>query len=217
MFQTAFENITRRLDINPATRDTTHDKSRGKGRAIKKVNARIIVPSLTFNPVTDLGLPAGILPGVLVAQFNYTLPSAFRLLTKQLLPEVSGSNDYIACIRYREGTTVTRYVMRAAAPSAALDATLLNRLRIVAPFYENERLLPNFSIEYYTRFLVFDQSVTTDELALETNLLSLPANVDQTSVDYECEESLVRTDLAVALDETLPTTYVASSYWLNNT
>lgn len=214
----SWENITRRLDLNKSSRDTTYDKEHLGGRNIKKIPYTFTIPSITINPITDLGLPLTFLDvgGILIAQFNYTAPKAFRVLETVVRPnrlDTVAANPVIPTIRFRVGTTVVRYQFSI---SASVGELQRRRLKLFCPLYRGEKIQPNFTIEYYLITFAEDISTVYAETQLTTSLLALPNNADELSVDIPCLETVKRNEIDVALPEALPTPYVASSYWLTN-
>lgn len=217
--ETDWQNITRRLDINKSSRDDTYDKSRTKGRIIKKVPYRIVVPSITYNPVTDLGLPAGFaglsVIGSLIATFHFTAPSSFRILQKVIEPNVGNRNGVLLAISYRVGTTVTRYQLRNRSESTINDDIMRGLMKVACPLYTNERIQKNFSIEYYSLGIT-NASVTKLELAIPTSLLAIPADHNEQYVDIECSQVVLRNEIDEAFPEPIPTTYTQDTTWITN-
>jgi hypothetical protein len=211
--ETSWQNITRRLDINKVSRDTTCDKTRGHGRTIKKIPWAFAIPAAQID-ATAAGAAQG---GCLLRQLNYTAPRAFRILSfTPALVTQDIVNLAIVCVRYRVGTTVTRYRLRLSGDSAAeqfLD--IASGLPVPAPDYSGERIQPNFCIEFWS---AFESDNIVDMLAstVTTNLLELPADADELARPFEYVQQLERTDLELPMPETLPVDYGASSTWLTN-
>lgn len=216
--ETSWQNITRRLDINQASRDTTYDKTRSAGRIIKKVPYKIVIPSVTYNPVTDFGLPAGYgsfaVFGSLLATFHFTAPSAFRLLSP-IIPDTSATNRVLIAISYRVGTTVTRYQIRNLSASRINDDTMRLLMKVACPLYTNQRIQPNFSIEYYS-LNITNVSTTQPEVRLTTSLLKIPTDMDELSDTIECSQTVLRNEIAQAFPESIPTTYTQDTTWITN-
>ena len=215
--ETSWQNITRRLDIVQATRDTTFDKTKAKGRGLAKIPYRFTVPSIRYNP-TDLGLPTGFgslaVIGSLIATFHFTAPSNFRLL-HPIIPSTGATNRVLIAISYREGTTVTRYQIRNLPASIINDDIMRVFMKVACPVYTNQLIKANFSIEYYSLNLT---NVTTTQPAinLDTNLLAIPADTDELYVDIPCLETVMRTDIDEAFPEPIPTAYDQSTTWITN-
>jgi len=104
--ETNWDDITRRLDIVPASVNTEEatqgqdcgNKQRGRGRAIRKVPYVFEVPAMTYS----LAVVNAPVEGCLLKQYNYTASHAFRLLNPRLnAPITSASQWPMACIKWR--------------------------------------------------------------------------------------------------------------------
>ena len=212
--ETNWQDITRRLDISKASvTDTCNKKERAKGRAIKKIPYIFTVPATSFNmSITNLKQK-----GLLLAQYNYTAPASFKLLRVDSF----SSDDLVLnppaiCIRYRIGTTVYRY--RLPYSNSAVEAILLSSGRVQCPVYINQLIKANFTVEFWTGHIagIAGQQFSVPAFTVETNLLMLPDNSDSLYDSFGTSESLTRADLSIAMPETLPVDYGASSTWLTN-
>lgn len=212
--ETNWQDITRRLDITPATQtDACNHKTRARGRAITKVPYSFIIPAANI----DTSLTGIAQRGALVRQLNYTAPSNFKMLSwTSSLATTDISNLAIVCIRYREGGTVYRYRMHTTNETYYDDILdVATGVPVPAPLYTNQRIKANFCIEFWSSF-GFGETIDMREFTVLTNLLLLPANANTTGTTFEKLEQLERADLALAMPETLPVTYGASSSWLTN-
>lgn len=198
-----FENITRRLDINPASVDSTYNKTRAKGRIIGKVPYTFTVPEFSTTTTAHTGGKIG----CLMAQYNYTFPRSFKILkTSVVYADYSNLFPTVA-IKYRIGTTVYRYYLPWSNPMVALPIDQ----------YNGELIQPNFCLEYWCRLSSgFGSNYFVQEVLVTTNLLANPTSPDELYVNTAPTESLLRATLAQAMPETLPVTYVSGSSWLTN-
>jgi len=212
--ETNWQDITRRLDITPATQtDACNHKTRARGRAISKIPWTFTIPSITFTP----NVIGSLRVGTLVAQFNYTAPSAFRILTPAIALQSSSTNLLVACVRYRVGTTVTRYQLRYQPKSSELDEQTRRLCRVFCALYDGDRIQPNFTIELWAGLVTAaGAATTTAEQVITTNILAIPDNADQLTDSFGISENLSRLDLDSAFPEALPTVYGDSSTWLTN-
>ena len=216
--ETSWQNITRRLDIEQVSRDTTFDKTKAKGRGLAKIPYTFVIPSITFTPSAQ-GIANGLTSkGALIAQFNYTAPRAFRLIAPVFNPSGSSNTAIVLpAIRYRVGGTVYRYQIRSTAASTVSDEQLRRDFRTVADIYTNQLIKPNFSIEYYLVFSSINLSSTQLSTTITTNLLAIPTDADALSESFDEPVSVQRSTIHNAFPEPIPTSYVEASYWLNNT
>lgn len=220
-----FDNITTRMDIRKSSVDTTYDKDRSKSRAIKKVPYTVVVPSTNIWPY--LVASGNYSNGAMFAQFNYTAPSAFRFLDAVVQGALSQYTwQYLICIKYRINQTVYRY-------SLPFTATSLQTfIKVQATPYTNQLIKANFSIELYHGSIghPFLGSVTP-ELTFNTNLLTPPVNVNETTESIALQQTLVRYELVGPIDnptavnagtlctilpDVLPDVYDAGVVWLSN-
>jgi len=202
---TSFEDITRRLDLNPATRDTTYDKARAFGRAIKKINVGFTVPATT---ATNLG-------GCLLAQVNYTMTNPFKIL--RVVPKWTITNlttlAWVA-IRYRVAGVVYRYKI-----PYTLQSSVLGLLRAASglqcEWYNGEVIQPNFCVEYWG-LLAFG-AFSLGEFDIVTSRLRLPTSPDEENYSIDIAGTvLTRANLEQPMPETMPVVYGAASQWLTN-
>jgi len=209
----SFANITRRLDITPATVDTTYDKTRSISRAIKKLAYTFVVPA-TYE---ELAAPIAV-EGCLVQQFNFTAPNYFRLMQHNINLTLPISLHLpLVTVKFRVGTVVTRYILRDTLNGSAV----YNNRKVQAPLYNQEVIAPNFVIEFWSQKnnytpSIFGSKINTADSTFTTNLLEIPTSVDELSSPIELSSRLSRAELAVALPEALPTVYPATNNWLNN-
>jgi len=141
---------------------------------------------LSYTPVTKRGLlgsyvtlPVTAKTGLswggaseIKAQYNYSASTSFRLLS---LPAKPTGVNYGLCIRYRVGTTVTRYKLWED------DAFILQ-----APLYTNEIIKPNFVLEMWSH-----NGETTLDQAAALNIITSVRSVPTTIGDF--------TDVALAV------------------
>jgi hypothetical protein len=213
--ETNWQNITRRLDINQASRDSTYDKTRGHGRTIKKVPWAFTIPAFTYN-VNANSIPEG----CLLAQYNYTAPKAFRLLRAVIqTPQSAAPQVPLVCIKWRVGDIVHRYMLPYVYSS--FNIVEQHNRKVQAPLYDEQRIPANFCIEFWTHYLIyqipfFARIVTIEDSSMTTNLLELPDDADETEETFDIAEILPRADLVSTFDEALPTVTVSNSSWLTN-
>ena len=195
--ETNWQDITRRLDINKASvTDTCNPKARAKGRAIKKIPYIFTVPATSFDmSTTNLKQK-----GLLLAQYNYTAPAAFKVLHAN--SPTGGDfvlNPPAICIRYRVGTTVYRY--RLPYNNSAVEAVLLSSGRVQCPVYVNQLIKANFTVEFWTGHIagISGQQFSMPAFTVETNLLVLPDNSDSLYDSFDASESLTRAALSIAM------------------
>jgi len=211
--ETNWQDITRRLDLNPASVTAScQNKERGKGRAIRKVNYEFIIPGVNIN----LGAIGVYSYGALFHQFNYTAPRNFRILS--WTPGQATSNLVnlaVVCVRYRIGTTVHRYRLTVTNDTAT-EALLDNFFAVVqAPRYNGELIRANFSVELWSYF-AGGQPVILQDMIVTTGLLALPSSSDTVKESIELQQTMNRAALALPMPENLPVTYDVGSQWLTN-
>jgi hypothetical protein len=220
--ETNWQDITRRLDINPAsvTTDSPLSKNRGRGRAIAKVPTRLVIPSITFSAVLDFGLPLySFQPSVILAQFNYSHTADFRLLHPVFPLLTSMTPVPFMCIRYRVGGTVYRYLIPCSSASPGLSALFMQQIRLSCPLYAGQLIKKHCVIECYILTGISAANYNTyPELFFETNRLNLPSSSDEVFVDINPTVTLLRSDMTVAIvpTEAIPTTYNDNISWLTN-
>lgn len=210
--ESQFENITRRLDLNKASRDTTYDKSRGRSRVIKKVGYDIYLPSVTFNH-DNLGL----VYGMYVMQLNYTMPFNFRIIN--MSNKFYSAVGFTLCIRWHNGNETFRYLLRH--PSDVDAQEFVTYCPVVAPLYTTQMIGANFSFEIWTgtNNMPVDNDIVTNAITFNTNRLRLPTSPDDVASTNEVIESADRDFLAINLipgPEPIPTTYPNLGPWLPN-
>jgi hypothetical protein len=207
--ETSWQNITRRLDINQVSRDTTYDKTRGKGRNITKVGWNFVVPAYTV-AYSTIG------PRIIV-QYDYTAPSAFRILNYPTIAMTSTQlYRYSVAIRYREGTTSHRWRLTKFDTSAANQGypSTESLCSQGHPQYAGERILPNFTVEVWINFgtdmppFAFPKGLPVD-ITLQTNLLKLPDSVND--VGSELPLLTTYTNFGAAFPENYPMSYPAGT------
>jgi len=217
--ETSWQNITRRLDIEQVSRDTTFDKTKAKGRGLAKIPLKLNLPAITFTP-SAIGIatanPSN--RGFLIAQFNFTVPSVFRILDAFIsVPSTVAANRVQVMLRYRDGLNVYRYACRTTITTSVNDSTQLNFFKTNAAFYAKQALQPNFTVEYYSRGMTsVNSSTTLAAVQLTTSLLNIPTDTDELYTTLDPEEVVLRGDIDEAFPEPLPTTYPTSSQWLDN-
>jgi hypothetical protein len=209
--ETKFENITNRLDINPATRDTTYDKTLQKGRTIKKIPYQFVIPRTQIDLVA-VGVAAG---GALIHQFNLTAPINFRLLnnTVAILNQDILTYAFI-CIRYRIGATVVRYRLKLSGDSS-FEALLDNFSGVQAPAYNGQQIKTNFAIELWT-LNGAQTNIDVGPFTVTTGLLRVPYYPGEEEAEIAIADELDRAELDQPMPEVLPTTYGDASCWLTN-
>jgi len=215
--ETNWQDITRRLDINPAsvTTDSPLHKERTKGRAIKKVNWTFDIPAFTYDINAN-----GILEGCLIGQYNYTAPRAFRMLNYALGAPLSAATQVpLVTIKWRVGAVVTRYML----PYDRSSFNIIEQFnrKVQAPMYDRQRIPANFSIEFWTHYLnyqipAFARIVSVEDSTMVTSLLALPASSDTLSETFDIAENLARATLVSTFPEALPTVTTDNSSWLTN-
>lgn len=211
---TTFENVTRRLDKNLATQDTTYDKSRLFGRDIKKIPYVVVVP--TFSMVAgDVGISVPYsdhkFAGCMAIQYNYTAPRSFKFLKYKL--DAAAPKTFrtpVVSVRYRVGTTVTRYKF----PEFQYIDDYYDNINCA--FYSGQLIQPNFCIEFWTGYTDNSFPLAFNKRRLTTNLLKVPSSVDEKEILIETVEIVPRLTLQKLMPETLPVVYGASSSWLTN-
>jgi len=215
--ETNWQDITRRLDINPAsvTTDSPLHKARGKGRAIKKVPWTFAIPAFTYDVNTN-----GIPEGCLIGQYNYTAPKTFRMLNYELVAPLSSAPQVpLVTIKWRIGTVVTRYML----PYNRSSFNIIEQWnrKVQAPMYDRQRIPINFCIEFWTHYLTyqipaFARIVTMLDSDITTGLLALPASSDSLSETFDISENIARTELVSTFPEALPTVTTENSSWITN-
>lgn len=212
--ETNWQDITRRLDITPATQtDACNHKTRARGRAIGKIPWKFNIPAVSVEPlaVVPSVFSGNEMNGCLIAQFNYTAPSNFKLLDGRVITQTSSAaNESVYAISYRVGTTVYRYRL----PNRYTELLALYHLQ--APVYFNQLIKANFKIEVWAGFVGTILPIESPANTLTTNLLITPDNSDETSDSFDPLVEMARADLDSDFPEALPTVYGDDSSWLTN-
>lgn len=210
--ETNWQDITRRLDITPATQtDACNHKTRARGRAIKKINYEFTVPAVNIN-LTAEGVNSY---GCLFHQFNYTAPQSFRILAWTSAQATLNLNNLaLVCVRWRAGNVAHRYRLMVTKDSQT--ETLLDNFYAVvrAPRYNGERIGANFSIELWSYFS--GGTVILNDMVVTTGILAIPNNADSRVQEIELANTVTRAQLDEPMPETLPIVYTPNSQWLTN-
>lgn len=212
--ESSWQNITRRLDINQVERDTTYDKSRTKGRAIRKVPLVFTIPAQTLTGAWKYK--------TLIHQMNCTASRAFKIINIENTydNEQGIVPSCVMCIRYRVGGTVYRYRIGPSNVNAVAEALVGDALKsaVQTTVYAGQTIQPNFVIEWWHAQAFNFFNIKTSTLNITTNRLALPADADELNSDVLTTDAtqVERDEITVALPEAIPTTYPASSQWLTN-
>lgn len=200
----SFNDITRRLDINPASRDTTNDKTLKAARGITKVGIAFEIPLLTG---TNLRRK-------ILQQINYTMTAPFKIRKIIPLYDVTTFGVASLTIRFRQGQTVHRYRLDFSQSSVVRDF-IVNNTAVQASLYNGEVIQPNFCIEVWG---VADIGLYSfGPFDVVTSRLRVPNTECESNYSLDIDGAvLTRADLVQPMPETLPVDYGASSVWLDN-
>lgn len=225
--ETSWQNITRRLDINKVSRDTTYDKTRGKGRIIKKIGQQFVVPaySVAWNTV----YPPEIWPARIVAQYGFTASGPFRLLNAGTYWEDTTLTRFARlAVRWREGEVGHRYALTKLKLTESFDTTTWSSPDNCDPLpnveqYTNQRIGAEFVIEVWThRFYGVGANGAPigllRDITYANNKLVIPADMDEQQTEFAVSETLHDTEAdglaQPAAEETLPVDYTGA--WNSN-
>lgn len=204
--------VTKYLDYVRGSRDTSRAKSRGVARKIGKLNYAFTADNVVFPALT-------IIPGMYVHQVNYTMPANFNIINATIGSELSGKRC-IMCIRYRENGVVYRYRLPRYnhfsddISGSNVDNTALNAF-VKADKYTNQLIKANFCIEYWGVNL--NEQSNNPSWTFITSLVRNPLTPDEVGpIIYTTGTAVTRDSIKSTFPEALPTTYPASSQWLNN-
>jgi hypothetical protein len=195
-----FDNITTRLDIHKSSVDSSVDKVRSKGRAIKKVHTTITIP-------VDETIVTGDYWRRSIRQYNFSASGAFRILNYTIIPSPLGVVPaHLLCIKYREGSVVTRYRL-AERPTTGAQYDLWEPAALVAcqtQPYTNEIIKSNFSLEFWGATFLTNRYCGIE---LIFNALVIPASASITAIDLPFTIKLERSDVEQTLPLTLPVAF----------
>lgn len=222
-----FDRCVKELDIIPVvetppalaqnrTRTPVHPYTITPARGVKKIGQQMIIPEASNLPLVGKYR--------LVAQFNYSAIRDLSFSTNKATPagffDKSFLNFVHFALRYRVGSTVTRYLF----PFTPTIQDTIDGLRDSAPsitappcwpMYTGQRVKKNFCIEVWS--MRASGTFSWHGMRFNTSILANPSDVNQTAlIDLSPAESLLWADLAIDMPELLPTAYSASSYWLDN-
>lgn len=169
------EDYTKWLGFTPATVDTTTSTSGRKWASITpvqsvgKVQSYLIIPAFSlFADSTNLEYNR------LCGQFNYMIGQNFTLTQKNLdaLHAIDGAQ---LCVRYRVGTTVTRYTL------SDLPNTTVLPIANSSP-YNGELIKSNCVFELWAYPLGFNMNVRLlAPVSLLTSILSIPSPISESA------------------------------------
>lgn len=199
--------VIKYLDYVRGSVNTSRAKSRGVARKIEKLHYAFTLSSVALSST---------LRATERYQVNYTMPADFRIIKLEQGSE-STTRACIRCIRYRIGTTVYRYRLPISddpSTDQIADDLLPFRSIVSADKYAGELIKANFCIEYWGFLNGLSNNASW---TFTTNLLLNPVMPDDISPSiYTSGTGVDRATLAVALPETIPTTYDTAGQWLSN-
>lgn len=209
-----FDRIVKHLDITPARIATEQEGADAirpfskyysihRSRAIQKLSDKILVPSHGFtNPDPSVAW--------IVYQFVFSVDRDFTILNSDQLYARASSKllSGFACIRYREGTTATRYLLMATPQQ-------LKYLH-VDRYVPGTVIKKNFVIEIWAEPGQNSAEIFNTAFDILTTNLSNPTTAEQIE-NVIATGTVVESELFVALPENIPTDYNELGPWLDNT
>ena len=215
--ETPWQNITRRIDISPATIDRTKDKERQKGRVLGRIPYVIQLPAIDFIPFDVIDVNDPLSRGLIAMQFNGTAPLSFKLEQPQIKNYSLPIGDIVSLyIRYRVGETIYRY--RLPYQDADMEFYAQQHEFVQCPTYTQQSIGKYFSIE-----VIFGEILNEFvPIQIPAQAFTISANKIPDTPDQHFEDivlaSYSRTSLTtvVNLNEPIPTPYPAAMSWLSN-
>lgn len=200
-----FSSATKYLTITPSTKDMSRSEKYTTlvpARAIKRLQTKFL---LTAQQAGVFTTPRN----RLAWQYNFTAQGNFVIVNYKALRNLlrRGNIGQIA-LRWRNGSTVTRYVLQ------QYELAYYRPLNL--PLYAGEIIPSNFVIEVWNSRVT---AVAPFGVAYDTYItgsyLTVPETPDDTESVIEYT-ALEQTELFQSIPETLPTTYGTESAWLDN-
>lgn len=203
----SFDRIVKYLDLRRAAKDetlVTKPLSVHKARPIKKVQDTLTIPThvLTYSEISGYYLPR------LILQYNITVGYEFTFEFPQLALGSNYTSGCIMMIKWREGTTVTRYMLKVGGfvPIPSLFLTQLLQQFNLDQVYDGQRIPSNFVLELWlvTTNPILDEYGLQRAFPMKLSRLRNPAFPEDVGTFTDSAAPLGIADLGFNLPAAMP-------------